>query len=168
VGEDLVAGVGDEEVVFEFHVSDSWCVDAGFDADGVAGLERCCFVTTIRSSASMVVDAEHPLLHACGLHQQIAVVGEALDQAAQTTGVAECGNCDAPQLLSELARAEIYWWRTWCRSLWRVSPVKTRKQQLESNPRDDRARHQGPTARRSLPPAPTLDRQRVLACPGLE
>ena len=38
-----MAGVGDEEVVFEFHVSDSWCVDAGFDADGIAGLERCCF-----------------------------------------------------------------------------------------------------------------------------
>jgi hypothetical protein len=43
VSEDLVAVLGDDEVVFELHVSDSWCVDAGFDADGDARFELCFF-----------------------------------------------------------------------------------------------------------------------------
>jgi hypothetical protein len=49
-----------------------------------------------------------------------------------------------------------------------TSSTNSRRKPLEPNPGDDRARHQGPTARKRLPRAPTLDRQRTLACPGLE
>ncbi len=38
-----------------------------------------------------------------------------------------------------------------------TSSTNSRRKPLERNPRDDRARHQGPTARRSLPHAPTFD-----------